>query len=126
MRHPLKRQTWARPPWLRPFIGPKRSLNLSPTGPSDQPPCAERGQSGTTGQGFAVVAEEIRELAGQADEATRDITQAISKLRDASDDARQLVHQFRLATTGRSGGDTEERVPATAQQSSRGDGVPLR
>ncbi|WP_272482723.1 hypothetical protein [Salinibacter altiplanensis] len=74
-----------------------------------------------------MVAEEVRELAGQADEATRDITQAISKLRDASDDARQLVHQFRLATTGRSGGgDTEERVPATAQQSSRGDGVPLR
>jgi len=95
----------------------------------------EESQSGKTGQGFAVVAEEIRELAGRSDETTseqiqditaateqqsstskqvsqsvesilavsqqnaedtHDIADAIAGLRDASDDARQLIQRFQL------------------------------
>lgn len=47
----------------------------------------EGGQSGTTGQGFAVVAEEIRELAGRSDEATSEIADRIERIQEQTRDA---------------------------------------
>lgn len=45
------------------------------------------GQSGQTGQGFAVVAEEIRELAGRSDEATSEIADRIERIQEQTRDA---------------------------------------
>lgn len=47
----------------------------------------EGSQSGKTGQGFAVVAEEIRELAGRSDEATNEIADRIERIQEQTQDA---------------------------------------
>jgi len=85
----------------------------------------EAARAGEEGQGFAVVAEEVRELAEEADQATNEVAEMIEQVQSETDKAVDAAHESKqraeegLELAGQAGGILEEIVDSIEEVEER-------